>query len=336
MIAIYGAGHPGKFFYNVIKNYEKIDFFIDKYNYNTFIEDIPVIGLKDVKKYNFKKIYNSVANFEDEVVKDLNGENIITFAQTLKQYPEIIGIFIEENILWLNPKANLLDYTSIKSVRKLLKDNISLNFFDRWIRFRKDFDMDYYPYPTNSLKEQYFIENLIGKSKRFVDCGAYIGDTMLRFYDYNKEGKVICFEPDPANLKILNENSKGKDVLIYPMGVASETKIVRFSANKGSASHISEDGSVSIAVTSLDETIYNFRPDYIKMDIEGFELEALKGAKNIIKDFTPDLAICIYHKPKDLWEIPLCIQSINQNYDFFIRCHAHLCIETVLYCKGKR
>ena len=336
MIAIYGAGNAGKFFYKVIKKYEKIDFFIDKYNYNTFIEDIPVIGLKDIKKYNFKKIYNSVANFEDEVIKDLSGENIITFIQTLKQYPEIINIFAEEKDSWANSKTYLLDRVAIKSVRKLLKDDVSIKFFDRWVRFRKDFNMNYYPYPTNSLKEQYFIENLIGKSKRFVDCGAYIGDTLLSFYDHNKEGKVICFEPDPTNLKILNENSKGKDALIYPMGVGSKTEILKFNANKGSSSCISEDGSVSIAATSLDETIYNFRPDYIKMDIEGYELEALKGAKNIIKDFTPDLAICIYHKPEDLWEIPLYIQSLNQDYNFFIRCHNHLCIETVLYCKGKR
>ena len=77
------------------------------------------------------------------------------------------------------------------------------------------------------------------------------------------------------------------------------------------------------------------KPDYIKMDIEGAEKEALQGARETIKDFTPNLAISIYHKPEDLWEIPILINEINPNYDFFIRCHNHLCLETVLYCSKK-
>jgi len=118
------------------------------------------------------------------------------------------------------------------------------------------------------------------------------------------------------------------------MGVYSKTTILKLTS-LGSGSFISNKGDNFISVTSLDETIYNFKPDYIKMDIEGSEKEALIGAKEIIKDFKPKLAISLYHKAEDLWEIPLLIKELNPDYEFKIRCHNHLCIETVLYCKDK-
>jgi len=73
--------------------------------------------------------------------------------------------------------------------------------------------------------------------------------------------------------------------------------------------------------------------NYIKMDIEGAELNALQGAHQIIKRSTPHLAICIYHKPKDLWEIGLWIhQNFSGKYSFYIRTYAEQTFETVLYC----
>ncbi len=68
------------------------------------------------------------------------------------------------------------------------------------------------------------------------------------------------------------------------------------------------------------------------MDIEGAEIEALKGASEIIKEHRPALAISIYHKPSDLWEIPLLIYNLNPGYSFFLSQHAPILTETVLYC----
>ena len=269
-------------------------------------------------------IYNSVATYEKEVKKDLE---VINFIDVLKKYPEIINEFYSSRYLWLNGK--LID-KKLAKVRKLLKDEVSLNFFDKWVKFRETFYMKFYPYPTNSLEEQYFIDEF-KYSNRFVDCGGFIGDTIESYYKLNN-GKLISFEPDPNNLKKLQTKAKNRDVLIYPLGVYSKTKILKFNP-LGSGGSIDEKGDLEIAVTSLDETIYNFKPDYIKMDIEGAEVEAIKGAKNIIKDFSPKLAISIYHKASDLWEIPLLIKEINPDYEFKIRCHNHLCLETILYCK---
>jgi hypothetical protein len=82
---------------------------------------------------------------------------------------------------------------------------------------------------------------------------------------------------------------------------------------------------------TLDELLYDYTPTYIKMDIEGGELEALKGARNIIKSAMPILAICVYHKQSDFWEIPLLIRSITEGYRFFLRAYSWSGFEVVCY-----
>ena len=231
----------------------------------------------------------------------------------------------------------------LDKVCKLLKDDKSIKFFKKLIKFKKTFDMKYYPYPNSTYDEQYFPNDIpiIPKSDelRFIDCGAFTGDTIeILSKKVNKKTTVIAFEPDPNNFKILQKNIKNYsniDIIAIPMGVYSETKIMKFLSNNRTSSRITEKGDIFVPVTSLDETIYNFKPNYIKMDIEGSEKEAIIGAKNIIKDFTPNLAIAIYHRPEDLWEIPLLIYKLNPNYDFYIRAHAHLGGETILYCIGR-
>ena len=73
----------------------------------------------------------------------------------------------------------------------------------------------------------------------------------------------------------------------------------------------------------------------VKMDIEGAEAEAIIGATELIKTSSPVLAICLYHKPKDLWELPLLINEINPNYDMYLRLYGSMGLELVLYCVPK-
>ena len=73
------------------------------------------------------------------------------------------------------------------------------------------------------------------------------------------------------------------------------------------------------------------RVDFIKMDIEGSELEALKGAKNTIKRHKPRLAICIYHKIEDFYTIPKYIKELVPEYKLYVKHHTDREWETVLY-----
>ena len=70
---------------------------------------------------------------------------------------------------------------------------------------------------------------------------------------------------------------------------------------------------------------------YIKLDVEGSEYQALLGARKTIETYSPRLAVCIYHKPEDVWELPWLIHEMNPAYQFYIRHYSYTEVETVLY-----
>lgn len=91
-------------------------------------------------------------------------------------------------------------------------------------------------------------------------------------------------------------------------------------------------------MTAIDEFIEenNLKQiDFIKLDVEGNEIEAIKGAEKSIKRFKPNLAICIYHKAEHLYKIPLLIKEINRDYRIFIDHYDITPWETVCYAVGR-
>ena len=95
-------------------------------------------------------------------------------------------------------------------------------------------------------------------------------------------------------------------------------------------SRIDENGEDEVEVRALDEVV-DGKVTFIKMDIEGAELQALFGAEKTIKKYKPKLAICIYHRLEDILEIPAYIHSIVPEYKFYIRHYSFSTSETVLY-----
>ena len=92
----------------------------------------------------------------------------------------------------------------------------------------------------------------------------------------------------------------------------------------------SNNDVVKVQVTAMDEVIKD-RVSFIKMDIEGAELRALRGAKYLIQKYKPKLAISIYHKPEDIIDIPNYIVDLVPEYKFYIRQYSYGYCETVLY-----
>jgi len=188
-----------------------------------------------------------------------------------------------------------------------------------------------------SRKEQYFPREIIGLSDRevFVDGGAYTGDTLLTFLRLTggRCGRCCAFEPDPATaakLKATVEKRGLRGVTVHNKGLWSAPATLPFAVWHGtSASAVSGEGEVSVEADTVDRAA----PDatFIKLDIEGAELEALKGAAETIKRNRPKLAVCVYHKPGDLFEIPLFIRSLVPEYRFYLRQHQPVACETVLY-----
>jgi FkbM family methyltransferase len=188
-----------------------------------------------------------------------------------------------------------------------------------------------------SRKEQYFPKGIIELSDRevFVDGGAYTGDTLLTFLRLTggKSARCCAFEPEAATaarLAATVEKRGLQSVTVHNKGLWSAPATLPFAVWHGtSASAVSGEGEVSVEADTIDRAA----PDatFIKLDIEGAELEALKGAAETIKRNRPKLAVCVYHKPGDLFEIPLFLRSLAPEYRFYLRQHQPVACETVLY-----
>jgi len=159
----------------------------------------------------------------------------------------------------------------------------------------------------------------------FVDCGAYDGDSLRSFLDQPKKSfqRIYSFEPDPANFEKLEKDvslrPERESITLHRAAVGARVGTVQFSAGGNESSHIGKGDMVNLV--TLDRALSGTQPTYIKMDIEGAEVDALNGAREIIRQYSPVLAICSYHLQNHLWRIPLLIQSINPNYSFFLRPH---------------
>jgi FkbM family methyltransferase len=164
-----------------------------------------------------------------------------------------------------------------------------------------------------------------------VDCGAYTGDTLLALASSGVAfSRVAAFEPDPPNYAKLREAASALDAALFPCGVWDRMAQLRFSSD-GSAGHLTPEGSVVVQVVSLDEALPTFRPDFLKMDIEGAEPRALDGARGMIARSRPRLAVSTYHAPEHLFSLLLQVEAWDLGYRYALRSHAHNSFETVLY-----
>jgi FkbM family methyltransferase len=175
----------------------------------------------------------------------------------------------------------------------------------------------------------------------FIDCGAYTGDSLEAAMQHSENiTGYVAFEPIPSNFLNLSKNinklsDKITNSYLFPCGVSEKTGSIRF-INSASSSSISQSGDGEILpIVSIDDALKKFPVTFLKMDIEGAEIMALRGGKNLITEYRPDLAISAYHFVNHYWDIPCLIHEIHPNYDFYLRSHSPATLETVLYAVEK-
>ena len=187
---------------------------------------------------------------------------------------------------------------------------------------------------AGNIRNQYFDDVLkFQDGEVFVDGGCFDFETSKMLLSKCNVEKIYAFEPDIYNLKKVEsevEKMNLTNVKIFNAGIWDCNTTLRFNSAGSIMSRVDENGTDEIKVVAIDEVI-NGKVTFIKMDVEGSELKALKGAEKIIKQYKPKLAICIYHKLEDIIEIPEYIMSIVPEYKFYIRHYSLNEAETVLY-----
>ncbi|KTE92016.1 hypothetical protein AT727_03515 [Desulfitobacterium hafniense] len=361
-VIIYGAGNIGQHTYKAFQ--EKgvtIYAFLDRMaTPGQLVSDIPVYlpddNILDAVIRKEANVFIAI-NFcpddqykRQEIIEHLK---CLGYEKISYGYSHLSSLYIPQPFSLEAVDMELLHWgeTRILQALDLLKDDHSRSVFASNLRAHRTFDYDLAAVSYNTI--QYFQPDVPFKKgySRFVDCGAMNGDSFIKLLNYYNCDEYYAFEPSKRMYmelsKVLDElkyKINGK-YMIFPWGVGKEANEVNFNIRTEGLSYCLKEskntsrlgyevlGYDKIKIVRLDDVLIenNIMPTMIKMDIEGSELDAIKGCQKVIVNIEPDLAICVYHNVADLWEIPLLLYKFVPNYQFYLRSHHLNTWETVLY-----
>ena len=301
---------------------------------------------KRIKTYELDKVYKSQEKIDNIVIfgSGMDGTFILN---SLKQssYKNINMVFCDNDSSKWNQKVGT-DELIIISPEELINDYkdsiviIGSRFYKRDI-YNQLLSMNYpidrvvVDLTRDFMGWEYFDYFEPNENEVFVDGGAFNGLTAIEFAEWATKGYdyIYSFEANSQSIDVCqgafkNYNLKGE---VINKGLWHKTDILSFNSKSGQGAKITDNGDIRIKTVSLDEILNGKRVTFIKMDIEGAEYNALLGAEQTIKKWHPRMAICIYHKPEDILELPALILKMNQDYKFALRHYMPNLYETVLY-----
>jgi FkbM family methyltransferase len=214
------------------------------------------------------------------------------------------------------------------AIRGWLQGNINFRhlvivFLPSWLR-RPNMKLELFGHPfvysllSDALGEfqqivignQYHLELAKGKGA-IVDAGCNIGGFAICAAHKNPEVMVYAFEPTPETFKMLLENTKWyKNIKCFPYALGEKERMVSIvrHPNGSPGSNYVGEGGTPVEMKTIDS--FGFDMQFLKMDVEGFEANVLKGAAETIKKYKPVIAMSAYHKPEDMTELPKVLNSI--------------------------
>ena len=347
-IVLFGAGSYGKLMIMGLKDIGMYDNICalcdnDKKKWGKKLENISIRNIKDVvaEIEDFVVIISS--QFETEICQSLDRYTLNIFKR-----PEY-ELFVEQMLSFfvykttpINERLNVYKWIGEyydkwqnreNEIVSLMMDEESKDIVKKRIKFYETGELKYImEMPVND--NQYFDRtyyNTIGNEEIFVDCGAWRGDTIEGFIHCvkNRYSKIYAFEPDTKNFSFLVKMQDEK-IKVYNYATGKEDGKMCFSELGTTGSFVTDEGKVSVDVKCLDNLIKD-KVTWVKMDIEGSEYETLQGMERIIKTYKPKLAICIYHKCEDMFNLPVYLHKLVPEYKFKIRQHTENIFDTVLY-----
>ena len=355
-VLIFGAGsHARKVARALIERGHRVLGFVSSRVEPDTLDTLPVHcwhSLKELKYPSNTQVLCAIFNRNDPYTELLALVNRHGFDRVLmpwEYYPEL-----EKDLgwcYWLYPETitalnDIESSQSYQHVIKLLKDDESKETFRRIHAFRRGTDLAFSG--SISTDPQYFNNFTLAplaerSSITYVDVGAYNGDTLRSLTSFTKIDRAILFEPEASNYAALqinlkdlfNQNSRMK-IEALPLALGSVNQFVQISGQGEAASLHSAADSLDARLIHMvrgDDLFPWATVDFIKVDAEGADLDALLGITQLIRRSSPVLAISIYHRPNDITEIPIAISNIldGLDYSYFIRQHMFNSFDSVFY-----
>lgn len=207
--------------------------------------------------------------------------------------------------------------------------------------FRIRYDRSYLAQIRETPSSEYFSGDAaantfrLGRREHYVDCGAYQGTIVQKFLEATEHqyASITAFEPDPSNYEKLAQLSVSAVRSFRPINkaVSSEVGELRFRASGNMGSHASANGNIVVGVAPLDDEVE--QASFLKLDVEGFEPQALQGAARLLRTCRPRIAAAVYHYPLDLLKVVEQIdRHAGEGYHYRLRQHyANFYYDLVLY-----
>ena len=348
-VIIYGAGGTGrKVLCVLLKQGKRPLAFIDEYAKSKSIDGIPVFTLADPGLP--RKATVIVAVFNREKNARFSG---IESRLRAADFPSVLSIehfylscpdVFDETLFWLARPDYLRERMGeVRAADALWSDARSRAIYRSQILHRVTGDHRVLPDPEPELQYTPHDVPLLPEPYRFVDVGAYDGDTLESLKNQNiRLESIVAFEPDMRNFQALvtrvrTHGPYAPQTLLFPCGVGRSSGNADFLEDGTESSKALQDAGraqgacAKVPIVSLDEILFGFRPNYIKFDVEGFEEEALCGMRKMIEADRPMLAVSVYHRPEDIFSLPLMLSHWNAPADFYLRMHGEHTFDTVLY-----
>ena len=179
----------------------------------------------------------------------------------------------------------------------------------------------------------------IAEGDTIIDLGAFNGNSSIVLARHaGPSGHVFAFEPNPETRDMLARNldKVGADnVRVVPAGVSDSAGELGF-VQAGAGSRFDPSGDIRVPVVTIDDFMADQnidRMDFLKLDIEGYEMQALRGARKTIREYRPKIAIAVYHLHRDMYEIQEFIRSLSPWYKFYLRHNYTVDAEIVMFCQ---
>lgn len=338
-VIVFGYGTIGKIFVMNAKNFGfNIVAIVDnniQLQRKSFcaVTGLPIISPEKIKSYT--DIYIQLATLDPE------------FQKEMKEQLLVLGI--DENRILCDAGIAMITITITPSKfqEKYLKGyeyayDLFIDEISKDVLFQRISSyFSSHIFKHSNFGDQYFSSDCISFTDKevFINAGCYDGKTDKDFISLvsGKYEHIYAFEPDSESYERCKTNLLGiENLSLIKKGLSDKNETLSFDAQGTGSSKIDENATTFIEVVALDNFLKDKHhiPTFIKMDIEGAELAALKGAEQTIRQHKPKLAICVYHKIEDLYEIPQLISSYG-DYTFYMRHYTPYQTETVLYAIPK-
>jgi len=190
--------------------------------------------------------------------------------------------------------------------------------FENLVRYKLSGKAEYL-YAAEDTKERTYSLLSPGNDEVYVDCGAFIGDTVAEFTGVAGGYRAVyAIEPDGRTFRKLCANTEGmENVRLFNAAVSDKEGFTSFSALGSRGSKQTESG-VEIPTVSVDGILGGKEATFIKMDVEGMEGADINGATHTIKTHRPKMFLSCYHRSEDLFDIPMRVLNIRDDYKIHI------------------